>query len=174
MHNDLMSESGAENFGQLNKVASETQLVETKKPMLNKIPENSKKQTFMLILGSFLIVIAGVATGWQLSGGVAGSEEVPQSANITPGSAGVDEAGIADTSDFETEETGILRSGGFEGEGTHHLEKEGVSSEKFPYLMSAVIDLESFVGKEVRIWGNTIAGQEAGWLVEVGKISVVK
>ena len=173
MHNDSMAVSEQNNMTSESSIKKEQ--VAPKKKMLNQIPEDNKKQTIMLALGSVMIVLAGVATGWQLSGGLSTSAEAPQASNVTPGDDGnVSEAGVQDTSEFKTEETGVLRKGGWEGEGTHHLEKEGVPAEKYPYLTSAVIDLESFVGKEVKIWGNTIAGQEAGWLVDVGKIKVTE
>jgi len=37
-----------------------------------------------------------------------------------------------------------------------------------------VIDLESFTGKKVKVWGETISAQKAGWLMDVGKIQVIK
>jgi len=34
--------------------------------------------------------------------------------------------------------------------------------------------LQSFVGKKVMVWGQTIAAQQAGWLMDVGKIKVTE
>jgi len=42
------------------------------------------------------------------------------------------------------------------------------------YLTSTVIDLESFVGKKVEVWGETIGAREAGWLMDVGKVKVTE
>ncbi len=165
-----MAMVGQDNFNQIG--TTQTMSGERKK-ILKQLPDNSRKQTIMLALASILVVIAGIATGWKLSGGLVMGDEAPQVTNVTPGEGGnVKEAGVQDVSQFETVEDGILRAGGFEGEGTHHLEKEGATADKYPYLTSAVIDLESFVGKEVTIWGHTIAGQKAGWLIDVAKIKV--
>jgi hypothetical protein len=44
---------------------------------------------------------------------------------------------------------------------------------KYVYLTSSVVDLQSFVGKKVQVWGETLAGQSAGWLMDVGKVKVI-
>ena len=33
--------------------------------------------------------------------------------------------------------------------------------------------VESFSGKKVMVWGETISAQKAGWLMDVGKIKVL-
>lgn len=141
--------------------------------MLKEIPDNSKKQTVFIVLSSVLVVLAGVFTGWQLSGGSVEGSEGTKITNVTPGDEGnPDEAGVEDESVFETVEEGVLVEGGFEGEGTHHLER-GDDPSKYAYLTSAVINLDNFNGRKVKIWGNTISGQKAGWLIEVGKIKAL-
>jgi hypothetical protein len=138
-------------------------------PHLGKISSNSSKNFFM-IFASLFVVIAGVATGWILSGGLkskadndGGSVQVVQNKN---------EAGISDEKTFKDSTQGVLKEGGINGEGTHHLEREGGPSQ-YVYLTSTVIDLESFVGKKVQVWGQTIKGSKAGWLMDVGKIKVL-
>jgi len=37
-----------------------------------------------------------------------------------------------------------------------------------------VIDLEKFVGRKVKVWGQTFAAQKAGWLMDVGKLKVLE
>jgi hypothetical protein len=49
-----------------------------------------------------------------------------------------------------------------------------LGEDKYVYLTSTVIDLQSFVGKKVKVWGETLSGLHAGWLMDVGKIKVVK
>jgi len=53
------------------------------------------------------------------------------------------------------------------------LERTGGASQNV-YLTSTVIDLQSFVGKNVQVWGDTLSGQKAGWLMDVGKIKTVE
>jgi hypothetical protein len=66
-----------------------------------------------------------------------------------------------------------LEEGGIDGEGTHHLVRDGGPS-KSVYLTSTVIDLDSFAGKKVKVWGETISARKAGWLMDVGKIKIIE
>ena len=154
------------------KTTTETQ---TSEPVMKPLKGNSK-YTLYIAVASFLVVVAGVGTGWLLAGGASGGGSINEENSVAV--EGViqqeDEAGIKDTSDFDAKEVeGMLVEGGIEGEGTHHLEREGGPS-KYVYLNSSVVDLQSFVGKRVQIWGDTVSGGKAGWLVDVGKIKVVK
>jgi len=124
-----------------------------------------------MIGGAFLVVLAGVATGWLVSGrpGVSkGSKEAAPGAT-----ASKTEAGIADEATFRDSAEGTLVEGGISGEGTHHLDRD-LGEDKYVYLTSTVIDLESFVGKKVQVWGETITGKKTGWLMDVGKIKVIE
>ena len=117
------------------------------------------------------MVIAGVGTGWLLSG----NKNLLGSRSVTvPGAeTGPKEAGLADEATFKDTAEGVLEEGGVDGEGTHHLVRPGGASQNV-YLTSTVIDLQSFVSKKVQVWGQTISAREAGWLMDVGKIKVVE
>ena len=146
---------------------------------LKKFPKVSfDKRVMSLVLTSFLVVLAGVGTGWLLSGGSfstkLGSKEAETEASkgiVT----GQNEAGFTDESVFTEKQSpeGILIEGGIKGEGTHHLDR-GLGEDKYVYLTSTVIDLQSFVGKKVKVWGETISALQAGWLMDVGKIKVIE
>lgn len=90
-----------------------------------------------------------------------GGKNVPQS------------AGIVDKTTFKDSVEGILREGGIEGEGNFHIERSGGSSQN-AYLTSTTVDLSAYVGKKVKVWGQTFAGQTAGWLMDVGLVEVEK
>ncbi len=124
-----------------------------------------------IVIGSVLVVVAGVITGWFLSGGIKGKKQgeakVPVSVQTEK------EAGIKDESAFRDSAEGTLRQGGINGEGTHHLEREGGPSQNV-YLTSSVIDLSAFEGKRVKVWGETISAAKAGWFMDVGRIKVVE
>jgi len=128
-----------------------------------------KKGTLLLILGTFVIALAGVGTGWLLSEKGRATSGLTQ----TGGLKSLTEAGVSDESVFPDKVEGVLREGGIEGEGTHHLDR-GMGVEKDVYLTSTVIDLESFVDKKVEVWGETISGKQAGWLMDVGRIKVIE
>ena len=80
--------------------------------------------------------------------------------------------GSTDTKVFRDSAEGDLETGGINGEGTHKLLRPGGDSQTV-YLTSSVMDLNQFVGKKVRVWGETFAAQQAGWLMDVGKIEVL-
>jgi hypothetical protein len=134
----------------------------------------SDKKNLKVVFISIAVVLAGVVTGWFLSG--EGLASVSRRAGDT-GLSGVEqtatEAGFEDESLFPDSVEGVLREGGIEGEGTHHIERPGGVS-KTAYLTSTVIDLQSYVGKEVMIWGETLSAVSAPWLMDVGKLRVIK
>lgn len=136
-------------------------------PLIKKIPKFDVKNTAMLVGGVVLIILLGVGTGWLLSG------KGKSIKTVTDKSKAVVEAGVSDTSAFKDIVEGTLEEGGVAGEGTHHLVRTGGASQNV-YLTSTVIDLQSFVGKKVKIWGQTLSGKKAGWLMEVGKIKVIE
>ncbi|MBI2066073.1 hypothetical protein HYT60_01010 [Candidatus Woesebacteria bacterium] len=136
--------------------------------VLKKFPKFDFKSNLPLIVGAVLVVMVGVGTGWLLSGSRGGATPT------VPGAAsGLKEAGIADEATFKDTADGVLEEGGVDGEGTHHLVRPGGASQNV-YLTSTVIDLQSFVGKKVQVWGQTISAREAGWLMDVGKIKVIE
>ncbi len=130
----------------------------------------TKTSNLPLMVGAVLVVVAGVITGWFLSGGMKGkkqeSSKVPVSVQVEK------EVGIKDESAFRDSAEGVLKPGGINGEGTHHLEREGGPSQNV-YLTSSVIDLNAFEGKRVKVWGETISTAKAGWFMDVGRIKVL-
>jgi hypothetical protein len=150
--------------------------LEKKQQVLKKFPGVGKKgkNTLLLVLGSLFVVLAGVAAGWLLSGKTLGtstssvSKETEKEIKVSE-----TEAGLEDESLFPDNAKGKLMEGGINGEGTYHLERPGGPQQNV-YLTSTVIDLASFLEKEVEVWGETISGQKAGWLMDVGKIKVVE
>ncbi len=82
-------------------------------------------------------------------------------------------AGIVDKKTFKDSVEGILREGGIEGEGNFHIERPGGKSQN-AYLTSSTVDLSVYVGKKVKVWGQTFSGQTAGWLMDVGLVEIEK
>ncbi len=81
--------------------------------------------------------------------------------------------GVADKKTFKDQAEGILREGGIDGEGNFHLERPGGESQNV-YLTSTTVDLSLYVGKKVRVWGQTFSGEKAGWLMDVGLVEILK
>ncbi|MCX7928222.1 MAG: hypothetical protein N2558_00865 [Patescibacteria group bacterium] len=135
---------------------------------------NKRYANFFLLFLTFFIVLLGVVTGWYASIWDNKKDFKDFNVNTLKESNIVNfenEAGIIDASKFSTSAQGLLVEGGINGEGTHHLQRPGGVSQNV-YLTSTVIDLQTFVGKNVTVWGDTISGMNAGWLIDVGKIKV--
>ena len=150
--------------------------VSTKPSIMKRFPVDGVKSKgmFFLIVGSLLVVLAGVSTGWFLSGGgVLGTDGegiVGEQKKVDIGD-GVVELGEAGEKADEAE--GTLAEGGLEGEGTYRLERDGGAA-RTVCLTSTVIDLSPFVGKKVKVWGETISPISCPWLMDVVKIKGVR
>ncbi|MCS6956658.1 MAG: hypothetical protein NZM02_02325 [Patescibacteria group bacterium] len=81
--------------------------------------------------------------------------------------------GIADKKIFKDQAEGILKEGGIDGEGNFHLERPGGPSQNV-YLTSSTVDLSLYIGKKVRVWGETFSAQKAGWLMDVGLVEILE
>lgn len=155
-----------------NKINTPNPQLQVNRPIMRRINVKDKKN-IRYVLVALIVVLAGVGSGWLLSGkarggGLTGSKNV--ASGVTSGSK---EAGMTDESTFRDSAEGTLGKGGIEGEGTHHLVRDGGPG-SYVYLTSTVIDLESFSGKKVKVWGETISARKAGWLMDVGKIKVIE
>ena len=160
---------------QQNSVSAPEPLVpQVPKPIVKPVFKKDIKKNLLLIGGIVVLVLGGVTTGWFLSGKKASLGSPIGGSVAAPGAkSGTEEAGLADESTFSDSAEGLLEEGGISGEGTHHLTREGGISQTV-YLTSTVIDLESFAGKKVMVWGQTISAKKAGWLMDVGKIRVIE
>ncbi len=119
---------------------------------------------------SVIVVILGIIVGFSLA-------KVKQltkgKATTTDSLAAKKTAGIANKKTFKDQATGILREGGINGEGNFHLERPGGESQNV-YLTSSTVDLSQYIGKKVRVWGETFKGEKAGWLMDVGFIELLQ
>lgn len=121
------------------------------------------------------IILAGATSGYFLA---RRSLAVPeQETELTGGVTmvqGPKEVGIKDEEVFRDTAKGRIEANDSEEitEGSHKLIRPGGESQT-AYLTSSVLDLSQFQGKCVQIWGETFAGQEVGWLMDVGRVKVL-
>ena len=141
--------------------------------MIHKFTSQDKKLSKKLIGVGILIIIAGIFSGYMLS------SFTQKTAGTSPGtSAGTSPSkgkvvvGSTDTKQFSDSAEGTLEVGGINGEGTHKLIRSGGESQTV-YLTSSVLDLNQFVGRKVRVWGQTFAAKKAGWLMDVGRLETL-
>ncbi|KKR34168.1 MAG: hypothetical protein UU37_C0001G0020 [Candidatus Gottesmanbacteria bacterium GW2011_GWA2_41_12] len=129
-----------------------------------------KNSSMGLFLGAVVIIFLGGLTGYLLvpkaNGGSNGNLNISTS-------EGKKSIGSNDTKTFRDSAEGVLQTGGVDGEGTHKLVRPGGDSQTV-YLTSTIMDLNEFVGKKVKVWGETFAGQKAGWLMDVGRVEILK
>lgn len=128
------------------------------------------KKNLPLVISAFVIVLLGVGSAYLISqkmfGGSVSSSSVALGAKTTG-----NEVGTLDSNVKYDNAMGMLVEGGIANEGTHHLEREGGPS-KNVYLTSSVVDLQSYVGKKIEVWGQTLSSKKGGWLMDVAKIKV--
>lgn len=151
-------------------IQSQPNIAAVQQSVTNSLPKD-RKMLGMVIALFVVAVIAGILTGKALA---TGGLNLGGSKSVAPGAVNsANEAGVSDTSTFKDTAQGVLKEGGANGEGDFHLERDGGPSQNV-YLSSTVIDLQSFVGKKVQVWGQTLSAKKAGWLMDVGKIKVVQ
>lgn len=148
-----------------------------KKPLVKPlVSEKTKKKSIYMVLASFLVVVLGVTTGWFLAGTRNEGKTSEGGSTQTTNSKGeVERAGVGEEGDYDSTAEGVLKSGGVNGEGTHHLDR-GLGEGKYVSLTSSVVDLDSFLDKEVVVWGETISVDPklASWKIDVGLVTEVK
>ena len=137
---------------------------------LDEVKKNPKKKMKAIIF-TLVVILAGIGTGYLMSRQSAGPTPVARDVaeeDIKPGMT----VGIADEKTFKDSAEGKLVAGGLEGEGSHHLERPGGETQ-YVYLTSSIVDLDKFVGRQVKVWGETFAAKKVGWLMDVGKLQVL-
>ncbi len=58
-------------------------------------------------------------------------------------------------------------------QGTHKLIRPG-GEDQTAYLTSSVLDLDEYVGKKIKVYGETFGSSQVGWLMDVGKVEVLE
>jgi len=149
--------------------------------LVQQFPQNSPKMNWKEILLPSLIILviiaAGVFTGYFFSkkgSVVSGTTETKQLIGGVERVQGPKEVGIKDEKAFRDTAQGKIEinDNGDAPEGNHKLLRPGGPSQT-AYLTSSVLDLNQFLGKCVQIWGETFAGQKAGWLIDVGRVKLL-
>jgi hypothetical protein len=122
----------------------------------------------VVIIVYLIMIFLGLGTGYLLANKSTGATNVKNDQKVIQTDKVV---GSTDEKTFKDSAEGRLEKGGIDGEGTHKLIRDGGPSQTV-YLTSSVIDMDKFVGKDVKVWGETFAADKAGWLMDVGKIEL--
>lgn len=141
-------------------------IVETQGPKLVTLP---------LLVGAVLIIFLGAVTGYFLSAkslpglGIQKVTQETVAGSIKKGTV----FGSDDLKTFRDTTEGVLEKGGINGEGSHRLIRPGGESQTV-YLTSSIVDLDQFVSRKIKVWGETNKAQKAGWLMDIGRVEVLE
>lgn len=145
----------------------------TEEQLVRQIDHKNKKQMPKIIILIAVMVLFGFGSGFLITKGTAtqitSQSDIKDSKDVVEGTT----LGSNDTKTFKDTAEGLLKVGGIEGEGQYHLERDGGESQ-YVYLTSSSVDLSLVEGKKIKVWGQTQAAQHAGWLMDVGRVEVIK
>lgn len=152
---------------------TEAKPVEEVKPVSASIDQGvSRAKPKKKMFGWFMIlVLLGVGTGYGIYYFTQPKMPKKLATEVEGEMVAGDIFGVEDEDVFSDIAEGTLVGGGIDGEGSHHLEREG-GKDQYVYLTSSVIDLDQFVDKKIKIWGQTFEAQKAGWLMDVGRLEI--
>ena len=131
---------------------------------------------FAKIVPLLLIIVligAGIFTGLMLSSvnkSKASQGNVLSEENLAP------EIKENFSQTFKDEAEGIVeKNDDFEkyAQGPWKLIRTGGESQT-AYLTSSVMDLDEFIGKKVKVYGETFGSDQVSWLMDVGKVEVIE
>ena len=131
-----------------------------------------------LTIAAVVVVLLGVGTGLLVSQAKGGNGiSVGKNAVMseTDGEVKVGQVyGSTDEKAFRDSAEGTLEKGGLEGEeGSHKLVRPG-GEDQTAYLTSSTLDLDKFVGRKVKVWGETFSAKKAGWFMDIGRVQILE
>lgn len=134
---------------------------------------NKKSLNLKALILGVVVIALGVAAGYFLTNAQSSQQAARTAATSASGTSVVKGAvyGSDDTTTFKDTAEGVMTAGGIDGEGQFHLVRPGGDSQNV-YMTSSLVDLSLFIGKKVKVWGQTQKAQTAGWLMDVGRVEV--
>lgn len=140
---------------------------------LRAVPPKSQLSKFLPIVIIIVVVAAGILSGLILSSrkktlqtqesAIAEEELNPQQKESF-------------TKTFRDQAEGVIEKNDKldkYAQGTHMLIRPGGESQT-AYLTSSVLDLDQYLGKKVKVYGETFGSSQVGWLMDVGKVELVE
>lgn len=143
---------------------------------INQASNETEKKFFSVKLVALLItvVLLGIGSGYFLAKNI--SKTALTNLGVPGSSSTVAKGTVVGSEDLKTFKDmveGKLEKGGIDGEGQFHLVRPGGESQNV-YMTSSIVDLSLFIGKKVKVWGETQKAQKAGWLMDVGRVEVLE
>jgi len=124
--------------------------------------------TRVIIIFIFAILL-GIGSGFSLAkfNSASSSNKSVNGSSISVGTV----YGSGDSSTFKDMAEGVVQKGGIGNEGQFHLVRPGGPSQ-YVYMTSSLVDLNQFINHKVKVFGQTQKAQQAGWLMDVGRLEV--
>lgn len=138
---------------------------------LKSAPKKGALSKFSPIVIVLIVVTAGILSGLIFSSRAksaqqAASKSLNSDQNLPP------EVQKSFNQTFKDQAEGTIeKNDQFDkyAQGTHKLIRPGGESQT-AYLTSSVLDLDKYVGKKVKVFGETFGSSQVGWLMDVGKV----
>ncbi len=143
--------------------------------VLRPIPKKSLPVKIVPLVIVLVVIAAGIFSGLILS-------SRNKSAQISTAKTSINEESLSPeqkksfSQTFKDEAEGTIEKNSDlakYAQGTHKLIRPGGDSQT-AYLTSSVLDLDEYNGKKVKIFGETFGSSQVGWLMDVGKVEVIK
>ncbi len=123
----------------------------------------------LVIVGALIIgVITGKVLASKGGGSLASGTVTPAAAGTSPTSAQADASTFKDFAEGVIQNKPLSSSDTY-AEGAYLLVRQGQDPVA---LTSSVVDLSQYVGKKVKVYGQTQQALQAGWLMDVGRVDV--
>jgi hypothetical protein len=135
------------------------------------VPKRNMLSKLLPILIVVVVVAAGIFSGLIFSSRAKSAKQATSSTlqndqNLAP------EVQKSFNQTFKDQAEGLIeKNDQFDkyAQGTHKLIRPGGESQT-AYLTSSVLDLDKYVGKKVKVFGETFGSSQVGWLMDVGKV----
>ena len=108
-------------------------------------PSDKKTMRMTAIVVYIALIALGLGTGYLMTRNTKTTNTQPNESSNMVKTDKVE--GVSDTKNFKDSAEGVMEKGGINGEGTHKLVRDGGPSQT-AYLVSSVIDLDTYVGKK--------------------------
>ncbi len=152
--------------------ATQNPISSSQKFILRAVPKKENLASFVPIVIIIVVIAAGILSGLIASSRHKNSQ-IQSKAAIEEGSLeGKQKESFTQTFRDQAEGT-IEKNDQLDkyAQGTHKLIRPGGESQT-AYLTSSVLDLDEFLGKKVKVFGETFGSSQVGWLMDVGKVEV--
>lgn len=142
---------------------------------LRKVPSR-KANLFKNIIPIAVIVIivaAGILTGIIISSRNKNAIIAKKAALVEEDLPEAQKQSFSKT--FRDDAEGVIEKNDLDkyAQGTHKLIRPG-GEDQTAFLTSSVLDLDQYIGKKVKVFGETFSSSQVGWLMDVGKVEIVE